>query len=241
MITTSQTRALEHEVYARGDGEVALRSASRMTAADVKAQIEAQVKSALDQALTTQRQELAEPLLWWDLFAIGPIQPIGIPAPLLPHQVIKVGEPAFVATILVLNPALVLFPGTTAADVLSNFALPYEVQYCTGNICTWTLGQADMNVVHSGPGFNLIPGVFAYVDVLGFTATTPGLYELNIAARILGATPPFVNAPQFAGYATAVIDIDAAIAGFVGTVPGVPGPGPVVNLGQPCRFQIYPA
>jgi len=110
---------------------------SQMTAADVKVQIEAVVKSALDEAKMRRAarpvSEIAEPEGWWNLFAIGPIQTIGIPGPLLPHQVIKVGETAFVATILVLNDFLILAPGTTAADVLSNFALPYEVRYQTGN------------------------------------------------------------------------------------------------------------
>ena len=213
---------------------VAQRESYRMAAEDVQAQIEARVKSAIDEAIVRRASrpvaEIAEPEGWWNLFAIGPLQAIGIPDPLLPHQVVKVGEEAFVATILFLNDFLVLAPGTTAADVLSNFALPYEVRYCTGNLCSWTLGQADMNVVHSGAGFNLVPGVNAYVDVLTFTAETPGLYEMNISARILGATPPFVNAPQFAGYARAVIDIDPDL--FLSPAPGL-------QFDLPIRFQVY--
>jgi hypothetical protein len=201
-------------------------------AMDVKAQVEAMVKSALDEAKMRRAAqaaaEIAEPEGWWNLLAIGPIQATGIPAPLLPHQVIKVGETAFVATILVLNPFLILPPGTTAAAILSGFALPYEVRYQTGNLTTWALGQANMNVVNSG--FNLIPGVDVYVDVLAFTAEEPGLYEMNISARILGATPPFVNAPQFAGYARAVIDIDPDL--FLSPAPGL-------QFDLPIRFQVY--
>jgi len=199
------------------------------TAAEVKARVEAQVKSALDEAIARMQQERAEPEGWWNLFAIGPIQLIGIPNPLLPHSVVKVGETAFVVTILFLNPFLIIPPGTTPADILSNFALPYEVQYQTGNLTTWSLGQANMNVVHNG--FNLIPGVFTYVDVLAFTANTPGLYEMNISARILGAAPPFVNAPQFAGFARAVVDIDSDL--FLQPPPGL-------QFEVPIRFQIYP-
>lgn len=217
----SMTVAPERELY-------------HMTAMDVKAQMEATVKSALDEARLRRAArpmtEVAEPEGWWNLFAIGPLQPIGIPAPLLPHQVIKVGETAFVATILFLNDFLILAPGTTAADVLSNFALPYEVRYQTGNLTTWTLGQPDMNVVHSGAGFNLIPQVNFYIDVLAFTASVPGLYEMNISARILGATPPFANAPQFAGYARAVIDIDPDL--FISPAPGL-------QFDLPIRFQVY--
>src|SRR5574341_217312 len=205
-----------------------------MTDIDVKAQVEATVKSALDQAkmLRAARpiEEIAEPEGWWNLFAIGPIQRTNIPAPLLPHQVIKVGERARVATILVLNDFLILAPGTTAADVLSNFALPYEVRYQTGNLTTWTLGQANMNVVHSGAGFNLVPQRNVYVDVLSFEASNPGLYEMNISARILGATPPFANAPQFAGYARAVFDVDPEL--FIRRAPGL-------QFDLPIRFQIY--
>lgn len=206
----------------------------QMAINDVKAQVEAAVKSALDEAKMRRAArllaEVAEPEGWWNLFALGPIQSIGIPSALLPHQVIKVGEYAYVVTILVLNDFLILSPGTTAADVLSNFALPYEVRYQTGNLTTWTLGQADMNVAHSGAGFNLVPQVNAYFDVLAFKAEDPGLYEMNISARILGATSPFANAPQFAGYARAVYDIDPDL--FIRPAPGW-------QFDLPIRFQIY--
>jgi hypothetical protein len=205
---------------------------TRMAAMDVKAQLEAVVKSALDEAKMRRAArtiaEVADPEGWWNLYAIGPIQLIGIPAPLLPHQVIKVGETAFVATILFLNDFLILPPGTTAADILSNFALPYEVRYQTGNLTTWTLGQADMNVVHAG--FNLVPQQDVYIDVLAFQASVPGLYEMNISARILGATAPFANAPQFAGYARAVFDIDPDL--FISPAPGL-------QFDLPIRFQVY--
>lgn len=205
-----------------------------MAAMDVKAQLEAVVKSALDEArmrhAARTMAEIAEPEGWWNLYALGPIQTTGIPGPLLPHQVIKVGETAFVATILFLNDFLILAPGTTAADVLSNFALPYEVRYQTGNLTSWTLGQADMNVVHSGAGFNLVPQQNVYIDVLAFTASVPGLYEMNISSRILGAIAPFANAPQFAGYARAVIDIDPDL--FISPAPGL-------QFDLPIRFQVY--
>lgn len=206
----------------------------QVTAEDVKAHVEAMVKSALDEAIMVRNAqtsaEIAEPEGWWNLFAIGPLQLIGIPAPLLPHQVIKVGETAFVATILYLNDFWILQPGTTPADVLSNFALPYEVRYQTGNLTTWALGPANLNVTHTGPGFNLVPGVNFYVDVLQFVAAQVGLYEMNISARILGATPAFANAPQFAGYARAVFDIDPEL--FIRPAPGL-------QFDIPIRFQVY--
>lgn len=211
-------------------------SAYVQTADDIKAQLEARVKSAYDQAMASAppSTEVVDPKDWWNLFAFGPIQPISVGGPVLSHQVIKVGETAFVGTVLVLNPFLVLPPGVTPLSVLSNFALPYEVQYQAGNLTTWTLGPANMNVVHAG---GLVPNVAAYVDVLQFTATTPGLYEMNISARLLGAAAPFVNAPQFAGYAREVFDLDAENLFF----PFLPGSGiPGFQFDQPIRFQVYP-
>ena len=222
MATT--TRARSHARAAERDADAAEAMSvaqAAVTEADVKAYVEAQVKSAYEQA----SPEIAEPQFWWDVASFGPIQPIAAGGPLLPHSIIKAGEPAFVAAIMLLNPFEALAGGTNAADVLSNFALPYEVRYQTGNLTTWTVGQADMQAVHTGS--NLIPGVFFYVDVIAFTGTTPGLYEMNITARLLGAAPPFVNAPQFAAYASTVIGLDA---------PGLFGPTPP----GPMRFQVYP-
>jgi hypothetical protein len=227
--TYAPRRAASEVASERGAGLEVVRPYRETTADDVKALIEARVKSALDEAMQRQRPEIAEPEGWWNLYAMGPIQPVAIGGPLLPHQIVKVGEPAFVATVMFLNPFLVIAPGTTAGDVLSNFALPYEIRYQTGNLTSWTLGQANMNVVHSG--VNLVPGAYVYVDVLAFTANTPGLYEMNVSARILGATPPFVNAPQFAGYARAVVDFDPDL--FLAPTPGF-------QIDQPIRFQIYP-
>lgn len=213
--------------------ETVVDSLVHATPEEVKAQLEARVQASIQEALASSRKEIAEPEGWWNLFAIGPIQitfpPLG--APLLPHQVIKVGEQAFVGTILFLNPFHMLSPGTNAADVMSNFALPYEIRYQTGNLTTWQPGPPTMNVVKSGAGFNLIPGQYGYVDVLGFTANQPGLYEMNISARILGATPPWANAPQFAGYARAVVDIDPDL--FI-------SPPPFLQFDYPIRFQVYP-
>ncbi|HSJ56712.1 MAG TPA: hypothetical protein VLC95_06005 [Anaerolineae bacterium] len=215
-----------------GYGEGRYSEGYRLTAEDIEVMVEDRVRTALDEAMMRgPSTEIAEPHGWWNLFALGPVQPIGVPAPLQPHQVIKVGEPAFIATVLFLNPFLTLSPGTTAADVLSNFALPYEIQYQTGNLTTWTLGPGNMNVVHNGAGTHLIPGQFVYVDVLGFTANTAGMYEMNITARLLGAAPPHVNAPQFAGFARAVIDFDPDL--FISGAPGV-------QFDQPIRFQVYP-
>lgn len=203
----------------------------RLTTADVKAAVEARVKAALEEAAQSERPEVAEPLNWWDMYALGPVQPLALNGPLPPHQVIKVGEVAYVASVIVLNPFNIVAPGMSAADILSNFALPYEVRFQTGNVTNWTLGQPDMNFVVAGPGQHLVPGQAVYVDVIQFTGSTPGLYEMNVSCRLLGATPPFVNAPQFAGFARYVGDFDADM--FGSSTPGF-------QFDVPIRFQVYP-
>jgi hypothetical protein len=201
---------------------------------DLKAEVEAKVQTALQEYATRPREQVAEPLFWWDLIAYGPIQfgaqlvppsPIGGPGPRLPHQVIRVGEDAVVFTILLLNP---LFPSPgpmSACDILSNFALPYQVQYCTGNVCTWQLGPANLNVTN--PIANFTPGQCFAIDSLEFTAQQVGVFEMTISARILNAlnnpTPPF------AGFARAVFDID----------PDMLFPAPGWQFDFPIRFQVY--
>lgn len=206
-------------------------TAQSQTAADIKATVEARVRAALEEAMLRERPEIAEPENWWNVYALGPVQPLAFGSPLPPHQIIKAGETAFVATVMVLNPFQIVAPGLSAADLLSSFSLPYEVRYQTGNVTSWTLGQADMNVVHAGPTEHLVPGTAFYVDVLQFTGSTPGLYEMNVSCRLLGATPPFVNAPQFAGFARAVTDLDADL--FLAPTPGM-------QFDVPIRFQVYP-
>jgi hypothetical protein len=223
-MATTRTRAPSREAKRRGNGGEVIEALPEIpvevAVEDVEAQVEASVAAAYEQATA----EVAEVLGWWDIAAYGPLQPTAPGGPLLPHAVIKAGEPAFAVAIILLNQFQNLPGGTNAGDVLSNFALPFEVQYQAGNLTTWTLGQPDMQAVHAG---NLVPGQYFYVDVLGFTGTQPGLYELNISARILGAAPPDISAPQFGAYATTVFSLDPP--GLFGAAP----PGPM-------RFQIYP-
>jgi hypothetical protein len=191
---------------------------------DVQSQVEAAVSAAYEQAEAQIGPELAEVMGWWDIAGYGPIQAISPGGPLVPHAVIKVGEPAFVLALILLNRFQPLPGGTNAGDVLANFALPYEVRYQAGNLTNWTLGQPDMQAVHTG---NLAPGQYFYIDVLTFVGSQPGLYEMNISARLLGAAPPDVSAPQFGAFATTVFSLDP---------PGLFGPTPP----SPMRFQVYP-
>jgi hypothetical protein len=194
---------------------------SPRSAEEADQEIAARVQAALDQQEVSP--EIAEVRDWWDVAAFGPIQLVQPGGPLEPHRVIKVGEEALVYAIIVLNPGQQLPTGTNAADVLSRFALPYEVQFQTGNLTTWTLAPADMQAVARG---NLVPGQQFYFERIRFTGQQPGLYEMNITARLLGATPPYQNAPQFAGYATTVFGLDG---------PDLFGNRP----SGPLRFQVY--
>jgi hypothetical protein len=207
-----------------------IRGGPGITVEDVKAAVEERAKAALELAMQRGQPEITEPYPWWELYALGPIQGFALNGPLPPHQIIKVGETAFVATVIILNPTHFVAPGMSAAHLLSSLSLPFEVRYQTGNKTTWTLGDPGMNVAHGGAGMNLVPGVFVYVDVLQFTGNAPGLYEMNVSARLLGATPPFVNAPQFAGYCRSVVDFD----------PDLLFPAPGMQFDQPIRFQVYP-
>ncbi|HEX9374153.1 MAG TPA: hypothetical protein VF897_24280 [Roseiflexaceae bacterium] len=217
-VTVKSSRVMEQAAAA---AESAL--AGRMTADDIKAEIEARVQAQLDRALASAGAERAELENWWDIFAIGPIQVTGAP-PVQPGCVVKAGEPAFAVSVLVLNPFLALPGPTDAATLLSSFGLPYEVQFQTSNISAMIPALADVQAS------NLIPGVFFYVNVSLLPTATPGMYETNILARIEGAGVP-ASAPQFGGFATAILDLDN---------PGLFGPGPGVNFNQPIRYVVYP-
>jgi hypothetical protein len=206
---------------------------TELSVEDVAYMLEQRARAALNEAIMRRMSaEIGEPEGWWNVFAVGPLQPLGIPGPLLPHQVIKVGEPAFIGTLVFLNPFLIVPPGTTAGDVLSNFALDCQVQYQTGNLTSWALGPANMNATHT---LTFSPGQYLYLDVLSFVADQPGMYQMNITSRILGAAPPHINAPQFGAFARAVVDIDPELF-LDGTLGGAPG----LQFDEPIRFQVYP-
>lgn len=200
-------------------------TAQKVTAADVKAYYEAKLKSAYDAAQAQPKVEVAELAPWWDLVAIGPVQPIGNP-PFLPSDVIRSGETAFVVTIVILNSAPILPPGISPCDILSDFALPFEVTYQTGNLTKWTQAPAPLTTEHDG--MNFVPGVCFYVDVLEFVPDEKDevMFEMNISARIFGCNENY--APPFAGFAREVVDIDAS---FFSPPPGL--------VSAPIRFLVY--
>lgn len=199
-----------------------------VTAEDVKASISAALKAAYDKAMT--RPEVTEPRYWWNVFGFGPIQPGatdpnigGFTGPLLADQVIRTGEAAFVASLIILNPFVP--PGSvppTPCQILQTFALPYEVNFQFSNLTTWTTAGSLTDAgafVPAGPCF--------YVNVVAIPPQPPGMYELNITARIFGAGGN--PAPPFAGFARAVFDFDDELF--------LPAPG--LEYDFPIRYQVY--
>lgn len=206
------------------------------TAADVKAYLEKQLQAAYEEALTKPRPQLAEPLFWWEIVSIGPIQagaqlvpPASfLDSPLLPGKVIRNGESAFIATVLIINPfPLPQDPLIVPRDFLTVFSLPFEVDYHTCNLTTCEPAGANLNVKNTGA---LVPGQTFYVDVLEFTAEDAGcLFETNICARILGCDGRTPNASPFAGFARTTINID----------PELFFPTQVLEFDNPIRFMVY--
>lgn len=199
------------------------------TTEDVRARIEARVKSMEDELYARMpdletgmvRPEVAEPLPWWDLFVIGPLQ---FPPFLQPSSVIAVGEPAFIATLVVVNPLPILPGPISPLTILAGNAV--EIKYRTGNLETWTTSEPTIN------SSLLIGGVFN-LDFQPFVATTQGVKDLSISARIPG---PGAAVWPFGGHASLMFSFDLepllSFFGFPGAVPGF------VNK-VPCRFSVY--
>jgi hypothetical protein len=215
----------EEPTFSQGNG-----GNNRMTLEEVKQYFEAQVQSAVDEAMTRAGLEAAEPLNWWNLWSFGPWQPVRPGGPLRPHKIIKLGESAYIFTVLWLNPWLTLDSGPTVCDLVSNLARDFEIRYCTGNKCTWDLGPRELNATHRLP---MEPDRCWYVDVLRFVPQTgwEGCYATHICARITGSHEE--SAPPLAGFATQVRDIDWELFAPV-SVP------PRWQIDTPIQFMIYP-
>lgn len=209
-----------------------------LTEDDVTVFWEGKVQSALAEAQTRDQDpsiQIAEPQGWWNIWAIGPLQG-GLSAP--PGQIIRVGEPARVVTVIWLN---AFYPTPSACSVISNLGCSCEIRYCTGDLCSWDPAPAFSTTRK----IDLVPNRCFYVDTFQFTPrpNSTGLYEMNIFARLIGCQPG--ARPPFAAYATAVLDIDADIFYPPASVtpPGIPTPfpgvGPRWQFDIPIRFMVY--
>jgi len=224
----------------------ATRSLVKVTADELKAKIEAKLEAAYQKSLSQARPEVVDPYPLWDLVALGPFQPGAVDGtfgtlnnpPFKAHQVIRVGETAYIATVIF-------------APILNTFCLPYEVEYCTGELCGWVKGPDKFNVTQTG---HLSPTSPFAVDILQFTADLEDVnckYAMHICARIkcCDATPGTPQ-PPFAGFARHVYDYDEILpltipAGLVDPLADpVPASIPVNGapdwqFDQPIHFMIY--
>jgi hypothetical protein len=166
-------------------------------AAKVKALVEAQFKSMLEQP----KAQVATPDMWWQVWALGVILLPQPGNPVTPQKMVKVGDDFFVTTLVWFNPN-----GTPSpCNLITNLASSIDIRYATANVQSWALGPAKMNVVHSIP---IVPNQCFYVDALFVPAAVgdEGLYEMSITAHIPGPGP--AAKPPLAGFATAVFDFD---------------------------------
>jgi hypothetical protein len=212
----------EEQTISRGDGGTA--------AEEMQAAIEARVAGIMDEAATTARAELAEPLFWWEVFAIGPFQAGAQQAPpadlldqpLLPHRIIQVGEQASIFTVVFLNP---LFPAAalSACDIITGFNAKIELNYVTSNMQTMTA----VPELSASRCIETTRNVCVYVDRFDFTPRDPAcLYETNICARICNCDDYPIQ--PFAAFVRWVFDLDFDL--FF----GAQSPG----FDRPIRFMV---
>lgn len=200
-----------------------------VTEEEVLAQVEARVKSIEDEMYARMpavesealRPEVAGPIPWWDLFVIGPIQ--FAPA-LQPSGVIAVGETAFIATLLVVNPLPILPGPISPLTILAGTNA--QIKYRTGNLDTWSAGTPSINSTLP------ISGAIS-LDFQAFTPTTEGVMDLSVSARIPGPGPAVW---PFGGFASLMLNFDSEplLSQF-----GFPGSTPGFTNRIPCRFSVY--
>jgi len=220
--------------------ELQFKKGPGLTAEQAEALFKAKVETAVQTALTkgaALAPEAGGPQVagqsWWNLFATSPWQPgatdvppgpIGT-GPALPHKIIQVGQLAYVEAVIYLNPFLSLGGSLTPANILSNLALPYEVNFYTSDL---------INMVPSTPTAtitgNFVPNIVWYPVFLPFTPTTPGVFMMTITARIHNA----LNQPvaPFAAFATEIWDWDSNLFSFAPT-------GPRWLIDSPIRYMVY--
>lgn len=196
---------------------------------EVLARIEAQVKS-LEEELYARlpspeaggfQRETAGPMPWWDLFMLGPIQVFPF---LQPSGVIAVGETAYIATLLVVNPVAILPGPISPLTILSGTNA--QIRYRTGNLDTWTSSPPSINAVLPITGaINL--------DIQAFIPMTEGVMDLSVSARIPGPGPAVW---PFGGHASLMFNFDSEplLSAF-----GFPGATPGFTSKVPCRFSVY--
>jgi hypothetical protein len=226
VVSESHQRVMEQAAEA---AQRAQRALIAPTVEEVRRAVEGRLLSQFDKVRTSAEE--FGPTGSADIFAIGPVQ--FTPPALPPSQVIAIGETAYVSTVLFLNP-MPIWSGMSPKDMLEGFHVDCTLQYRTGNLSTWTLAEASLqvdSVLHLSPGGGIGGSPF-YLDIQPITPTQEGIYELNIAARIVGPGP----GSHFAGFATWMLDFDED---FLATVFGLAPAGPGFFNKTPVRYNVY--
>lgn len=203
----------------RGEMAVSRSGGIEVSADEVRAAIEAQIQAAYEEAMARGVPQTAGPALWWDMYAYGPFKAPLAPFP-APHQIVRLGETVFVASILYLNQA---YPSPTAAEVLATFGMPYTISWDTNNV---TNLSKEVSLSGSRTS-NFVPGQAWYVDVIELKPEHEGIHELNLRGRITGCNGEL--APPFAGYATLVYEFDSSLFSL----------GSHSRYQGPVRFDVY--
>lgn len=190
-----------------------------VSAEQVKAAVEAKLQAAFDAAMASGVAQTAGPALWWDMYAYGPFKAPLAPFP-APHQVVRLGETVYIASVLYLNQA---YPSPTAAEVLATFGLPYSISWDTNNVTSLAREPGLSGKINR----NFVPGQALYVDIITLKPEHEGIHEVNLRGRITGCNGEL--APPFAGYATLVYEFDSSLF-TLGTHTRYQGP---------VRFDVY--
>lgn len=180
----------------------------------MKATIEAQMQSLYEEAASTPQEELAEPLNWWEIWALGPFQsgavsipPAGLGVqPQVPHRIVQVGEQASLYTIVYLNP---FWPptGPSACEILTSFGAYVRLSYRTCNtaICD-PGGPPELNRDYE---IELNPNQCWYVHEVEFTPREAAcLLETNVCAVVLNCREPRQPVRPFAAFVRWVYNLD---------------------------------
>lgn len=171
------------------------------------------VEAKMQRIMESPRPELAEPLFWWEVFAIGPFQEGAqvvapgqgdlLDQPLLPHRIIQVGESAKIFTVVVLNPDFP-DPSLSACDIVTGFGAKIELNYFTSD----TQRMVSVPALSATKTIQTVRNVCFYVDEFEFTPQEPAcLYETNICARICNCKDAPIQ--PFGAFVRWIIDLDS--------------------------------
>lgn len=171
--------------------------------------------------------ELARPELEWNLWAIGPATWPSYGGG--PTKVVRVGEWFYLDVIVWLN-AFPPYPGIpSACERISTTACEVRIKLCSMDLCKVAQGPNDLNETVA---LDLVPRQCYYVRSFFWQAQPgwEGLYEINIAAWILGCKG---HTTPYAGFVTRVYDITSDIF-----YPWPPGQPPRWEFDIPIKFMI---